>query len=86
MFDGALNMNTNPLPNHVTSNGVVNALEIGGFKVLKVSINEIYKILIKAGYRKSDCENGLMNESFYKYHKKECFMIDQCKIFHNEVI
>jgi hypothetical protein len=70
MFDEAPNMNTNPLPNHITSSETVYALEIKGFRTLKVSMDEIYKILVKAGYRKSGCENGLMNKSFASITKR----------------
>jgi hypothetical protein len=33
-------------------------------------MDEIYKILVKAGYRKNGCENGLMNESFASITKR----------------
>jgi len=70
MFAEAPNMNTNPLPNHITSSEIINALEIKGFRTLKVSMDEIYKILIKDGYMKSGCEIGLMNESFASITKR----------------
>jgi hypothetical protein len=63
-------MNTNPLLNQVTGTGTVNALETIDPKTLKVSLDEIYKMLVKAGYRKVSCDIRLMSKNFCKYHKK----------------
>jgi hypothetical protein len=68
MFGEAPNMNTNPLPNHATYGGTVNVLKTTGSRTLKVFIDEINEMLIKARYKKSSCKNKMMNKSFCKYH------------------
>jgi hypothetical protein len=45
-------MNTNTLPNHVTGCKTANALETKGPMSLKVSLNKIYEMLVKAEYKK----------------------------------
>jgi hypothetical protein len=46
-------MNTNPLPNHATSSGIKNVLNTIGLRTLKVFMDKIYKMFVKARYRKS---------------------------------
>lgn len=50
-------MYKNPMPNHVSSNGSVNALETRGPKTLKVSLNRVYKMMVKARYKKENYED-----------------------------
>ena len=45
-------MNTNTLPNHFTGSKIINALETKGLMSLKVSLNKIYEMLVKAEYKK----------------------------------
>jgi len=47
-FDDAPNVNSNPLPNHATSSGGVNAIGVEGKKeiFLKVSMEKLYGMLV----------------------------------------
>jgi len=58
---------TNLLSDPSTSSGIVNAIETGSLRTLKVSMDEICEMLVKARYRKSSYENRLMS----KYNKKK---------------
>jgi hypothetical protein len=70
-FEEASNVNTNPLPYHVTT--------------LKASMDEIYEMPVRAGNRKSNGESWGARVSA-SITKKEGYMIDHCEDFHNEVI
>jgi hypothetical protein len=56
-----LNVSTNHLPNYALGSGSVNTLEVEHPWSLKVSMDRIYKMIIKAGYKA-----GSMN--LCKYH------------------
>ena len=36
-------------------------------------MDEIYEMLVKVGYRRSNYKNRLMSEIFYKYRKKKLY-------------
>ena len=55
----AINININPLPNHIMGNGSI--LEINGLKILKVSIVMAHKMSIKNGYEKDSYEDKTTN-------------------------
>ena len=86
IFEETSNVNKNPIPNHASSSGLINALEVEDLMSLKVSLGRVYKMLVKTGYKKDSCEKGLTRKNFYKYHYKEGHTINQCEGFCNEVI
>jgi hypothetical protein len=56
---------TNLLFDPATGRGIVNVPETRSLRTLKVSMDEICEMLVKARYRKSSYENRLMS----KYNK-----------------
>jgi hypothetical protein len=51
-FEETLNMSMHPLPNHASSSGSVNALEVEYLRSLKILMNKVYEMMVKAGYKK----------------------------------
>lgn len=79
-------INTNPLPNHTSSSGSINTLKADYPRSLKVSLDRIYEMLMKAEYKKGSYEEGLTSRNFCKYHGEEGHMINLYKGFCNEMI
>jgi hypothetical protein len=79
-------INTNPLPNHTSSSGSINTLKADYPRSLKVSLDRIYEMLMKAEYKKGSYEEGLTSMNFCKYHGEEVHMINLYKGFCNEMI
>jgi hypothetical protein len=52
MFEETPNMSTNSLPNHASGSGSVNALEVEYLRSLKILMNKVYEMMVKAGYKK----------------------------------
>jgi len=75
-FEEASNVNTNPLPNHTSSSGSVNALEVDDPKSLKVSLDRFYEMLVKIRYKKGSYKEGLTCRDFCKYHNEEGHLIN----------
>jgi hypothetical protein len=69
----------NPLPNHVSGNGSINALEVKCPGSLKVPMERIYELMVKEG-----CEEGSMN--FCEHYSKEGHKINQCEGFYNKLM
>jgi hypothetical protein len=86
IFEETSNVNKNPIPNHASSSGLINALEVEDLMSLKVSLGRVYKMLVKTGYKKDSYEKGLTRKNFYKYHYEKSHTINQCEGFCNEVI
>lgn len=79
MFEETQNVSTILLPNHVSGSGSLNALEAKWQRSIKIPMDKIYEMLIKARYK-----DGSMN--FCKYHSEEGHMINQCEGFCDKVI
>lgn len=69
-------MNTNNFPNHATNGGTIYALETRGPNTLKLSLDGIYEMLVKDGYRNKIYKNTLKSKILYKCHNKQGHMID----------
>jgi hypothetical protein len=52
MFEETPNMSTNPLLNHASGSGSVNALEVEYLRSLKILMNKVYEMMVKLGYKK----------------------------------
>ena len=85
-FDDAPNVNSNPFPKHVSSSEGVNVVEIGGKKerVLKVSMERLYGMLVQSGYL-YEFELVMNGNNYCKFHGKVGHHIDDCEEFHQEV-
>jgi hypothetical protein len=79
-------VNSNPFPNLVSSSERVNVVEIGGKKerVLKVSRERLYGMLVQSGYL-SEFELVMNGNNYCKFHGKVGYHIDDCEEFHQEV-
>jgi hypothetical protein len=77
-FEDAPNMNTNPLPNHASGSGFVNMLEIKHSKILKVSMDRIYQMMVDARYKEG-------SEKCCEHHNIEDHVISHCEGFHKKV-
>lgn len=71
-----MRVNANPLPNHASSSGSINTLEVEDPRSLEASLDKVYKMPVKVGYNKGSCEKGLMSMNFYKYHYEKGHMIN----------
>ena len=60
---------SNPLPNHATSSGGVNGVGVEGKKerVLKVSMERLYGMLVQSGYL-SEFEPVMNGNNYCKFH------------------
>ena len=85
-FDDAPNVKSNPLPNHATSSGGVNVVGVEVLKerVLKVSMERLYGMLIQSRYL-SEFEPLMNGNNYYKFHGKVGHHINNCEEFHQEV-
>jgi len=85
-FDDALNVNSNPLPNHAASSGRVNGVGVEGKKerILKVSMERLYGMLVQSGYL-SEFELVMNVNNYCKFHGEVGHHIDDCQEFHREV-
>jgi len=78
-FEDAPNVNTNPLPNHASGSGFVNMLEIEHSKILKVSMDRIYQIMVDARYKEG-------SEKCCEHHNIEGHVISHCEGFHKKMM
>jgi hypothetical protein len=88
-FKDILNINFNPLSNHASSSGGVNVMEFGRKKekVLKVTMDRLYNMLVQAKYFPIKNESGLRkSNSFYRFCEVIGHNIDECEDFHQKVI
>ncbi|XP_011009973.1 PREDICTED: uncharacterized protein LOC105114938 [Populus euphratica] len=85
-FDDAPNVNSNPIPNHATSSGGLNAGGVEGKKerALKVSMEKLYGMLVQSGYL-SEFEIVINGNNYCKFHGEVGHHIDYCEEFHQEV-
>ena len=65
-------INTNPIPNHASGSGSVNALEVEHPRSPKVLMNKIYQMMVNTGY-------GGGSIKYCRHHDEEGHLINQCK-------
>jgi hypothetical protein len=88
-FKDTLNINFNPLSNHASSSGGVNVVKFGRKieKVLKVTMDRLYNMLVQAKYLPIKNELGSRkSDSFYRFCEVIGHNIDECEDFHQKVI
>jgi hypothetical protein len=78
-FEDAPNVNVNPLPNHASGSGSVNMLEVEHLKILKVSMDRIYQMMVDARYKEG-------SEKCCELHNVKGHVISHCEGFHKKVM
>jgi hypothetical protein len=76
------NINSNPMPNHASSCGGVNVVE-----VLRVTMDRLYDMLVQVRCLLIKNESGSRKSAnFYRFHEAMRHNIDECEEFHQKVI
>nr|XP_034898411.1 uncharacterized protein LOC118036721 [Populus alba] len=79
-------INSNPLPNHAASNNGVGMIEVGNqSKVLKVSMKELYGMLVKSGFLEINIEGQFEGGDYCEFHGREGHHIENCIEFRKKV-
>lgn len=63
-------MSTNPLPNHVSGSGSVNALKVKDPMRLKIHMDRVYEMMAKVGHKKGSYK-GLTSMIFISITMKK---------------
>nr|XP_034891077.1 uncharacterized protein LOC118030913 [Populus alba] len=85
-FEDMPSINSNPLPNHAASNNGVGMIEVGNqSKVLKVSMKELYGMLVKLGFLEINIEGQFEGGDYCEFHGREGHHIEKCIEFRKKV-
>ncbi|XP_073259781.1 uncharacterized protein [Populus alba] len=85
-FEDMPSINSNPLPNHAASNNGVGMIEVGNqSKVLKVSMKELYGMLVKSGFLEINIEGQFEGGDYCEFHGREGHHIENCIEFRKKV-
>ena len=88
-FNESPNVRTNPLPNHASGSGGMNAVEVGEKKdaIPKLTNERLYGILKLAGHLKAPTQTQVVEymDQYCEYHKHMGHHINSCEEFQSEV-
>ncbi|XP_052301368.1 LOW QUALITY PROTEIN: uncharacterized protein LOC127904008 [Populus trichocarpa] len=78
-FEDKPNINSNPLPKHASSSSGIGMIEVGNqCKVLKVSMEKMYYMLVRSGFLEANMEGHSEGGSYCEFHGRDGHYIEDC--------
>jgi len=78
-FEDKPNVNSNPLPKHASSSSGIGMIEVGNqCKVLKVSMEKMYYMLVRSGFLEANMEGHSEGGSYCEFHGRDGHYIEDC--------